>query len=69
MAPRILIFSMAMGADYTFELISIETYKPQFNGHNKLVNQRQQIHGGNFKLKGHVTRSVSYKSSNLFGHV
>ena len=34
-----------------------------------LVNQRQQIHGGNFKLKGHVTRSVSYKSSNLFGHV
>ena len=34
-----------------------------------LVNQHQQIHGGNFKLKGHVTRSVSYKSSNLFGHV
>ena len=25
-APRILIFSMAMGADYSSELISIETY-------------------------------------------
>ena len=33
-APRILIFSIAMGADYSFELISIETYAPQFNGHN-----------------------------------
>ena len=33
--PRILIFSMAMGADYSFELISIETYTPQFNGDNK----------------------------------
>ena len=30
-APRILIFSMAMGADYTFELISIKTCAPQFN--------------------------------------
>ena len=30
MAPRILIFSMAMGADYSFELISIETYAPQY---------------------------------------
>ena len=35
MAPRILIFSMDMGADYSFELISIETYMPQFIGHNK----------------------------------
>ena len=35
-APRILIFSLAMGADYSFELISIETYAPQFIGHNKL---------------------------------
>ena len=34
MAPRILIFSIAMGADYSFELISIETYAPQFIGHN-----------------------------------
>jgi hypothetical protein len=25
-----------MGADYSFELISIETYTPEFNGHNKL---------------------------------
>ena len=35
-APRILIFSIAMGADYSFQLISIETYAPQYNGHNKL---------------------------------
>ena len=34
-APMILIFSIAMGADYSFELISIETYAPQFIGHNK----------------------------------
>ena len=33
-APRILIFSMVMGADYSFELISIETYAPQFIGYN-----------------------------------
>ena len=26
---------MAMGADYSFELISTETYAPQFIGHNK----------------------------------
>ena len=35
-APRILIFSNALGADYSFELIFIETYAPHFNGHNKL---------------------------------
>jgi hypothetical protein len=29
-APRILIFSMAMDADYIFELISIKTCVPQF---------------------------------------
>ena len=27
---------MAMGADYSFELIFIETYAPQFIGHNKI---------------------------------
>ena len=32
---RILIFSMAMDADYTFELISIKTSAPQFKGLNK----------------------------------
>ena len=31
-----MIFSIAMGADYTIELISIETYAPQFIGHNKI---------------------------------
>jgi hypothetical protein len=36
MAPRILIFSIAMGADYSFELNSIETYAPQFLGHDNL---------------------------------
>ena len=36
MAPRILIFSIVMGADYSFELIFIETYAPQFIGHNKI---------------------------------
>ena len=27
---------MAMGSDYLYELISIETYMSQFNGHNEL---------------------------------
>jgi hypothetical protein len=30
-APRILIFSMAMGADYSFQPISIETHAPNIN--------------------------------------
>ena len=34
--PRILIFSIAMDADYSIELISIETYATQFIGHNKI---------------------------------
>ena len=37
MAPRIFIFLMAMGkAEYSFELISIETYAPQFIGYYEL---------------------------------
>ena len=32
---RILIFAIAMGAEYSFEVISIETYVPLFIGHNK----------------------------------
>ena len=34
-APRILIFSIAMGANYSFDLISIVHRVPQFIGHNK----------------------------------
>ena len=36
MPQRILIFSIVMGANNSFELISIETYAPQFLGHNKI---------------------------------
>ena len=32
-APMFLIVSIAIGADYSFELIFIETYAPQFIGH------------------------------------
>ena len=35
MVPRILIFSIAMGADYSIEPTSIETYVPKFIEHNK----------------------------------
>ena len=35
-APTILIFSIAMGADYSFELISIVHWVPQFIGHNNI---------------------------------
>ena len=29
------MFSIAMSADYSFELVCIETYAPKFIGHNK----------------------------------
>ena len=32
---------MAMGVDYSYELISIETYAHQFIGHNKVFLGRQ----------------------------
>ena len=35
-APMILIFSIAMGADYSFEVNSIETKAPTFFGHINL---------------------------------
>ena len=35
-APRILIFSIAMGAVYSIDLYFIETDVPQFIGHNKI---------------------------------
>ena len=33
-APRILIFSIAMGADYSFEVKNIEIWGPTFFKHN-----------------------------------
>ena len=33
--PQDFDVSIVMGADYSFELIFIETYAPQFIGHNK----------------------------------
>ena len=41
---------MFMGADYSFELLSIETYAPQLIGHNKL-------------FLGSVNESTMYKSN------
>ena len=54
-ALRILIFSIAMGADYSFELISIEIYAPQFIGHNDLFLGsvgRVCIRGSNYGILG-----------------
>ena len=48
MAPRILIFSIAMGADYSFELISIVHGVPKYIGHNKI-------------FQGSVRNALSYK--------
>ena len=36
-APKVLIFSIAMGADYSFELISIFHWVPQFFMYNKSI--------------------------------
>jgi hypothetical protein len=47
--PGILIFSIAMDADYSMDLISIETHAPQFIGHNTFflgsVTSLLRIHG------------------------
>ena len=39
-APRILIFSIVMGADYSFYVKSIATYAPAFLRHNNSVLAR-----------------------------
>ena len=39
-APRILIFSIAMGADYLFYVKSIANYDPAFFGYNNPVLAR-----------------------------
>ena len=36
MAPRILIFSIAIGADYSYEMKNIEIWAPVFFKHNNL---------------------------------
>ena len=53
LAPRFLIFSIAMGANYLFELNSIETYAPQYFGHNNLVLGivKGILHQENFRTK------------------
>ena len=43
MAPRILIFSIAMGADYSFYVKSIATYAPVFLEYNNSVLARVDI--------------------------
>ena len=48
---------MAMGADYSFELISIETYAPQFIGHN------------NFFLGSVSIKHFSYFSGQNSAHI
>ena len=40
MAPRILIFSRVLGAEYLFYLESIATYAPAFLGYNNSVLAR-----------------------------
>ena len=44
MAPRILIFSIDMGADYSFYVKSIATYAPAFLGYNNSVLARVVSH-------------------------
>ena len=40
MGPRILIFSIAMGANYSFYMKSIATFAPAFFGYNNSVLAR-----------------------------
>ena len=37
MAPRIFIFSIVLGAEYSFYVKSISTYAPTFLGYDKSV--------------------------------
>ena len=46
---------MAMGADYSFELISIETHAPQFIGHNKFFLARV-YRGRQFQIAGTIVK-------------
>ena len=49
-----------MGADYSIELISIETYAPQFIGHNKIVL-------GSVSDDDYQNRSILYSSQKATG--
>ena len=45
MAPTILIFSIAMSADYSFELTSIVHWMPQFFMHNRSILGGRNVNG------------------------
>ena len=45
MAPRILIFSIVLGAEYSFYLKSIATYAPAFLGYNNSALARVRALG------------------------
>ena len=70
-APRILIFSIAMGADYSFEVKNIEIWVPAFFKHNN-SSVATVSHGSCCKLllcrmirlqKGLLTRGVRLENS------
>ena len=54
-APRILIFSIVLGAEYLFYLKSIATYAPEFLGHNNSFLARVY----NFGNLGQMAKKVS----------
>ena len=55
-APTILIFSIAMGTDYSFELISIVHWLPQFFMHNKSIIGRVSVGRSSSNANQHVRK-------------
>ena len=55
-----MIFSIAMGADYAFEVISIETYALQYFGHDKFFLGSVPYNGGNNKLNALQSRATFF---------
>ena len=82
-APRILIFSIAMGADYSFYVKSIATYAPAFLRHNNSVLARVPWYphpkylfwaakNQGFSLRGSIVRALDHERNlvvkNRFSH-
>ena len=64
MAPRILIFSIAMGANYSFYVKSIATYAPAFLGYNNSVLARVR---GNILVHPKSHLNLEMNAKNKFG--
>ena len=72
MAPRILIFSIAIGADYSYEVQNSDVYAPAFFKHNISFIATVVIFQFNFQSFFNYSFLIAvwfWKSSNFFSQV